>query len=35
VADGLVWMMMCVRSVNYSMLMNFDRVGPITLGRGL
>ncbi|PNX92542.1 ribonuclease H [Trifolium pratense] len=24
------WMMMCVSSVNYAMLMNFDRVGPIT-----
>ncbi|CAJ2644561.1 unnamed protein product [Trifolium pratense] len=29
------WMMMCVSSVNYSVLMNFDKVGPITPGRGL
>jgi hypothetical protein len=29
------WMMMCVSYVNYSVLMNFDRVGPITPGRGL
>jgi hypothetical protein len=29
------WMMMCVSSVTYSVLMNFDRVGPITPGRGL
>jgi hypothetical protein len=29
------WMMMCVSTVNYSVLMNFDKVGPIYLGRGL
>ncbi|PNX98658.1 ribonuclease H, partial [Trifolium pratense] len=29
------WMMMCVSSVNYSVLMNFDKVGPIHPGRGL
>ena len=29
------WMMMCVSSVTYSVLMNFDRVGPIVPGRGL
>ncbi|PNX95399.1 ribonuclease H, partial [Trifolium pratense] len=29
------WTMMCVSSVNYSVLMNFDRVSPITPGRGL
>ncbi|GAU39328.1 hypothetical protein TSUD_60790 [Trifolium subterraneum] len=29
------WVMMCVSSVNYSMLMNSDRVGPISPGRGL
>jgi hypothetical protein len=29
------WMMMCVSSVTYSVLMNFDRVGPITHGRNL
>jgi hypothetical protein len=29
------WMMMCVSSVNYSVLMNFNKVGPITPGRGL
>ncbi|PNX86022.1 ribonuclease H, partial [Trifolium pratense] len=29
------WMMMCVSSVNYSVLMNFDKVGPIYPGRGL
>jgi hypothetical protein len=31
----MTWMMMCVSSVPYSVLMNFDRVGPIILGRGL
>jgi hypothetical protein len=29
------WMMLCVSSVNYSALMNFERVGPIHPGRGL
>ncbi|GAU36575.1 hypothetical protein TSUD_362450 [Trifolium subterraneum] len=29
------WVMMCVGSVNYSVLMNYDRVGPISPGRGL
>ncbi|PNX99600.1 ribonuclease H [Trifolium pratense] len=29
------WMMLCVSSVNYSVLVNFDRVGPISPGRGL
>ncbi|GAU48815.1 hypothetical protein TSUD_99870 [Trifolium subterraneum] len=29
------WVMMCVSSVNYSVLMNYDRVGPISPGRGL
>ncbi|GAU30144.1 hypothetical protein TSUD_360370 [Trifolium subterraneum] len=29
------WVMMCVSSVNYSVLMNSDRVGPILPGRGL
>ncbi|GAU38494.1 hypothetical protein TSUD_64740 [Trifolium subterraneum] len=29
------WVMMCVNSVNYSVLMNSDRVGPILPGRGL
>jgi ribonuclease HI len=29
------WMMMCVSTVNYSVLMNFDKVGPIHPGRGL
>ncbi|GAU48064.1 hypothetical protein TSUD_404920 [Trifolium subterraneum] len=29
------WVMMCVISVNYSVLMNCDRVGPISPGRGL
>ncbi|GAU26994.1 hypothetical protein TSUD_290460 [Trifolium subterraneum] len=29
------WVMMCVNSVNYSVLMNSDRVGPISPGRGL
>ena len=29
------WMMMCVSSVTYSVLMNFDGVGPIVPGRGL
>jgi hypothetical protein len=29
------WMMLCVSSVNYSALVNFERVGPIHPGRGL
>ncbi|WJX23528.1 hypothetical protein P8452_12731 [Trifolium repens] len=29
------WIMMCVSTVNYSVLMNFDKVGPIHPGRGL
>src|SRR3954465_8131853 len=29
------WMMMCVTSVHYSILVNTDRVGPIQPGRGL
>lgn len=29
------WMMMCVSSATYSILMNFNRVGPIITGRGL
>ncbi|XP_058783149.1 uncharacterized protein LOC131657807 [Vicia villosa] len=29
------WMMMCVTSVNYSVLVNSDNVGPIEPGRGL
>ncbi|GAU50953.1 hypothetical protein TSUD_411410 [Trifolium subterraneum] len=29
------WVMMCVSSVNYSVMMNSDRVGPISPGRGL
>ncbi|GAU47118.1 hypothetical protein TSUD_98950 [Trifolium subterraneum] len=29
------WVMMCVSSVNYSVLMNYDRVGLILPGRGL
>ncbi|KAK2365796.1 hypothetical protein QL285_079253 [Trifolium repens] len=29
------WMMLCVSSVNYSVLVNFDRVGTIYPGRGL
>ncbi|GAU22005.1 hypothetical protein TSUD_111440, partial [Trifolium subterraneum] len=29
------WVMMCVSSVNYSVLMNSERVGPISPGRGL
>ncbi|KAK2373902.1 hypothetical protein QL285_074904 [Trifolium repens] len=29
------WVMMCVSSVNYSVLMNYDRVGPISPGQGL
>ncbi|GAU43015.1 hypothetical protein TSUD_28340 [Trifolium subterraneum] len=29
------WVMMCVSSVNYSVLMNYDRVDPISPGRGL
>jgi hypothetical protein len=28
-------MMMCVSYVNYSVLMNFDKVGPITPGRSV
>jgi hypothetical protein len=29
------WMMLCVSSVNYSVLVNFEKVGPIYPGRGL
>ncbi|PNY14675.1 ribonuclease H [Trifolium pratense] len=29
------WMMLCVSSVNYSVLVNFEKVGPIIPGRGL
>ncbi|GAU26046.1 hypothetical protein TSUD_225070 [Trifolium subterraneum] len=29
------WVMTCVSSVNYSVLMNYDRVDPISPGRGL
>jgi hypothetical protein len=29
------WMMLCVSSVNYSVLVNFDKIGPIVPGRGL
>jgi len=29
------WMMMCVSFVTYSVLMNYDRVGPIVPDRGL
>jgi hypothetical protein len=29
------WMMLCVSSVTYSTLVNFEKVGPITPGRGL
>jgi hypothetical protein len=29
------WMMICVSSVNYSVLVNFEKVGPICQGRGL
>jgi hypothetical protein len=29
------WMMLCVSSVNYSALVNFEKVGPIVPGRGL
>ncbi|GAU40243.1 hypothetical protein TSUD_219530 [Trifolium subterraneum] len=29
------WMMLCASSVNYTVLMNFERVGPIHPGRGL
>jgi hypothetical protein len=29
------WMMMCVNSVNYSIMLNAERVGPIAPGRGL
>ncbi|GAU30882.1 hypothetical protein TSUD_15680 [Trifolium subterraneum] len=29
------WVMMCVSSVNYSVLMNYERVGPISPGREL
>jgi ribonuclease HI len=29
------WMMLCVSSVNYSVLVNFEQVGPIFPGRGL
>ncbi|KAK2383934.1 hypothetical protein QL285_071338 [Trifolium repens] len=29
------WMMLCVSSVNYSILVNYEKVGPIVPGRGL
>ncbi|MCI54072.1 RNA-directed DNA polymerase (Reverse transcriptase), partial [Trifolium medium] len=29
------WMMLCVSSVNYSVLVNHEKVGPIFTGRGL
>ncbi|GAU23029.1 hypothetical protein TSUD_336770 [Trifolium subterraneum] len=29
------WMMLCVSSVNYSVLVNFEKAGPIFPGRGL
>ncbi|MCH93169.1 RNA-directed DNA polymerase (Reverse transcriptase), partial [Trifolium medium] len=29
------WMMLCVSSVNYSVLVNFEKVGPVYPGRGL
>jgi ribonuclease HI len=29
------WMMMCVSTVNYSVLLNFEKLGPIVPGRGL
>ncbi|GAU45240.1 hypothetical protein TSUD_291240 [Trifolium subterraneum] len=29
------WIMMCVSFLNYSVLMNYDKVGPIITGRGL
>jgi hypothetical protein len=29
------WMMLCVSSVNYSVLVNFEKIGPIYPGRGL
>ncbi|WJX12011.1 hypothetical protein P8452_02554 [Trifolium repens] len=29
------WMMLCVSSVNYFVLVNFEKVGPICPGRGL
>jgi hypothetical protein len=29
------WIMLCVSSVNYSVLVNFDKIGPIVPGRGL
>jgi hypothetical protein len=29
------WMMLCISSVNYSVLVNFEKVGPIYPGRGL
>lgn len=34
-AKWVQWMMMCVRSVNYSVMVNEDLVGPIVPGRGL
>jgi hypothetical protein len=34
-SDKWVQWMMCVITVNYSVLMNFDKVGPIYPGRGL
>jgi hypothetical protein len=29
------WMMLCVSSVTYSVLVNYDKIGPINPGRGL
>jgi hypothetical protein len=29
------WMMLCVSSINYSVLVNYDKIGPIFPGRGL
>lgn len=29
------WIMMCVESIDYSVLINGEKVGPIVLGRGL
>ncbi|XP_045802334.1 uncharacterized protein LOC123895912 [Trifolium pratense] len=34
-AKWIHWMMICVSSVNYSVLVNFEKVGPIFPGRGL
>ncbi|PNY09259.1 ribonuclease H [Trifolium pratense] len=35
IENGIQWMMFCVSSVNYSVLVNFERVGSIYPGRGL